>query len=73
MSAAGVTPRQSYAFMVWRKSGGRPPRFRHETLISAVTEAERLAAERPGGTFVVLQELCRVQAPAAASKPEPGQ
>ncbi|PZR78054.1 MAG: hypothetical protein DI537_42530, partial [Stutzerimonas stutzeri] len=55
-----VTPRETYAFLVWRKSGGRAPRFRHQTLEAATTEAKRLANERPGGTYLVLQEIVRV-------------
>ena len=43
-------------FLVWR-DGGYPPRFRHETKAKAVAEAERLAREKPGETFYVLQAL----------------
>lgn len=67
--------RQSYAFLVWRKGKSRPPRFRHETLVQAQTEAERLAVATPGASFVVLQEICRFKvstvAPPCHSRNDP--
>jgi hypothetical protein len=65
-----VIPRESYAFMVWRRSGGRVPRFRHQTLHQASGEALRLSKERPGDTFLVLQEICRFRNEAGRSKPD---
>ena len=59
MSIVTITPRESYAYLVWRKSKGRPPRFRHETRAEAEAEAARLALAHPGATFLVLQELVR--------------
>lgn len=40
--------------MVYHVDGG-PPRFRHGTESAAITEAERLARQCPGATFVVLE------------------
>lgn len=65
-----VIARESYAFMVWRRSGGRAPRFRHQTLHQASDEALRLSKERPGDTFLVLQEICRFKNEAARPKPQ---
>jgi len=59
MSAVTITPRESYAYLVWRKAKGRPPRFRHETRAEAEAEAARLASVHQGATFLVLQELAR--------------
>lgn len=43
-------------FMVYR-IGGSAPRVVHETTISAVNEAKRLAKLHAGETFVVLQSV----------------
>lgn len=54
------------AFYVWRRRNGAPdtmipgtrkklPRFRHPSLESATTEAERLSAAHPESRFLVLQ------------------
>ncbi len=36
--------------------GGSHPRIKHDTLESAITESERLAAQHPGDSFEIL--LC---------------
>ncbi|WP_144154488.1 hypothetical protein [Paraburkholderia sp. BCC1885] len=42
-------------WLVWSPTGVRPPKYRHATERSAVTEAERLAREHRGQLFVVLE------------------
>lgn len=44
-------------WFVWNP-GGRNPAFRHRSEESAVDEAERLARNNPGETFVVLESVC---------------
>ncbi len=70
MSDPVIIPRESYAFMVWRKNN-RIPRFRHETLPQAMTEAQHLAAANPGSAFVVMQELARITVPKPSATPQP--
>lgn len=41
-------------WMVWNPARN-PPSFKHESLIAATNEAERLARIHPGQTFVVLE------------------
>lgn len=76
MSTIVPKQRASYAFLVWRKSKGRPPRFRHETREQAEAEAARLANDNPGAAFLVMQELCtymKVTPPAPSREAaEPG-
>lgn len=43
-------------WMVWNHDG-RAPTYRHASLDSAVREAERLAREHAGETFVVLEAV----------------
>jgi hypothetical protein len=44
----------SQFWMVWNP-GGKKPRVRHKTEVSAETEAERLARANPGYQFYVLE------------------
>lgn len=44
-------------WLVWNPTG-KNPSYRHPSEASAITEAERLARENPGNTFVVLQTVC---------------
>lgn len=69
-----ITHRDSFAFMAWRRNPERDPRFRLQTEGEAMAEAERLAKQRPGATYIVMREIARVtfsnsnpaaQAPAA--------
>lgn len=55
-----VTPREDYAFMAWRRNPERDPSFRLQTEAEALEEAKRLAAKRPGSTYIVLREVARV-------------
>lgn len=48
-------------WLVWNQSAGYPPRFCHETRISAEKEAERLARLNPGQEYVVLEAVSKVQ------------
>ncbi len=43
-------------WFVWNPAG-RAPTYRHPSLVSAKTEADRLAALNPGQEFVVLQSV----------------
>ena len=44
-------------WLVWSPTGSAPPRYRHASKQSAVTEAERLARAHPGQLFVVLEPI----------------
>lgn len=55
-----VTHRDSFAFMAWRRNPERDPRFRLQTESEALAEAERLAQQRPGSTYIVMREIARV-------------
>lgn len=44
-------------WLVWNPNGSNPT-FKHRTKESAVNEAERLAREHRGQTFVVLESVC---------------
>jgi hypothetical protein len=44
-------------WLVWSPTGVRPPKYRHASEQSAVTEAERLAQAHPGQLFVVLEAV----------------
>jgi len=46
-------------WIVWSPQGQRPPRYRHDTEESAITEAARLAGERIGAQFFVLEAKSR--------------
>lgn len=51
--------KQKSFWMVWNwNAGGFPPRCKHDTRQSAEIEAERLARECRGNTFVVLEAVC---------------
>ncbi|NML88728.1 hypothetical protein HHL26_06560 [Sphingobium sp. TB-6] len=69
MSGITVTLREAFAFMAWRRNPSRDPRFRHQTAEQAMADAERLAKERPGSTYIVLQEIARVTAADSNSVP----
>lgn len=65
-----VTHRESYAYMTWRRNPERDPRFRLQTEDEAMQQAERLARQRPGSTYIVMREIarfCLKPNPAAAS------
>lgn len=51
------TGRQPAFWIIWNPMGG-PPAHRHYSQESATREAERLAAENPGATFIVLASVC---------------
>ncbi len=55
-----ITHRASYAFMAWRRNPERDPRFRLQTEGEAMEQAERLARQRPGSTYIVMREIARV-------------
>ena len=61
MADVTLTARLSYPFAVVRKGKGYLPRFRHATIDEATSEAERRAADRPGETYLVMQEVLRVR------------
>lgn len=44
-------------WVVWNPDG-RSPMFKHDGLLAAQAEAERLARENPAQTFVVLESVC---------------
>ena len=44
-------------WLVWSPGGERPPRYRHLSLASAQLEADRLAREKSGQKFFVLQPV----------------
>lgn len=44
-------------WFVWNPNG-HAPRYRHPSEASAIKEAERLARENPGRTFIVLESVC---------------
>ncbi|KKW94192.1 hypothetical protein YP76_04710 [Sphingobium chungbukense] len=46
--------------MAWRRNPERDPRFRLQTEGEAMAEAERLAKQRPGSTYIVMREIARV-------------
>lgn len=52
--------RESFSFMAWRRNPERDPRFRLETEEEAIAQAERLARQRPGSTYIVMREIARV-------------
>lgn len=44
-------------WFVWNPDG-RSPQYKHQSEKSAIEEAERLARQNGGQTFVVLQSIC---------------
>ena len=44
-------------WLVWN-ADGKNPTYKHQSEESAVKEAERLARQAPGSTFVVLESVC---------------
>lgn len=60
MSSAIITHRESYAYMAWRRNPQRDPRFRLQSEDEAMDQAERLARQRPGSTYIVMREIARV-------------
>jgi hypothetical protein len=72
---ATITHRESYAYMAWRRNPERDPRYRLQTEGEAMAEAERLAQQRPGSTYIVMREIARVtvsNSKPAATPPEAG-
>lgn len=68
MSGLTISHRQQFAFMAWRRNPERDPRYRMQTEGEAIAQAERLAQQRPGSTYIVMREVARVtfnQMPAA--------
>lgn len=55
-----ITHRDQFAFMAWRRNPERDPRFRLQTEGEAMEEAQRLARQRPGSTYIVMREIARV-------------
>lgn len=55
-----ITHRDQFAFMAWRRNPERDPRFRLQTEGEAMAEAERLAKQRPGATYIVMREIARI-------------
>lgn len=53
-------------FFVWTKKG-KAPRFHHLTLVSAMAEAERLAALNPGAKFIVMQAMSKHSVPTTST------
>ena len=54
-----MKPEEKAFFMVWN-SAGWPPRYRHDTEVSARLEADRLAVAN-GGRYYVLQAIAFVE------------
>ncbi|WP_255631107.1 hypothetical protein [Caballeronia sp. dw_19] len=53
-----MNPQTESAFwLVWSPTGHKSPSFRHPSIQSATTEAERLATAHPGQLFVVLEPV----------------
>lgn len=48
-------------WLVWNPNGSSP-RFRHLTMESAQTEAQRLARQSPSDCFIVLEAIARYEA-----------
>ena len=75
MTGIHLQARLSFPFLVVRKGRSILPRFRHATIEEASTEAERRATQCRGETYLVLQEVLRVQSTSSAQAPraeEPG-
>lgn len=58
LAAAMPTQTESAFWLVWSPAGHKSPSFRHPSVQSATTEAERLATAHPGQLFVVLEPVC---------------
>ena len=78
-AAATDTKSFSGSYLLYRRDGQklrrpratqgsvpRPPRFRHQSFAAAEAEAQRLLADLPGSTFIILQEVARVKVKEAA-------
>jgi len=74
MTGLTLTARLAFPFLVVRKGKSLLPRFRHATMDEAMDEAQRRATERPGETYLVLQEVLRVHSKSAQAPrvDEPG-
>ena len=75
MTGTVLTARLAFPFVVVRKGRSMLPRFRHATTEEATAEAERRVAQDGGETYLVLQEVLRVQSSSSARPPradEPG-
>ena len=51
------TQTESAFWLVWSPTGHKLPSFRHPSIGSATSEAERLATAHPGQIFVVLEPV----------------
>ena len=60
MSGMTIKHRDSFAFMAWRRNPERDPRYRLQTEGEAMAEAQRLAQQRPGATYIVMREIARI-------------
>lgn len=54
-----IAPTETPFWLVWNELG-QSPRYKHETVASAETEASRLAMLHPGITFTVLAPVANV-------------
>lgn len=50
-------------YLVWRKNGGRKPRFKHSNIEDARTEANRLA-QLAGAKMLILAVIAEIEPPA---------
>lgn len=70
MQADPITVTEPATFwFVWTKTG-RVPRYAHDTLEAAETEAERLARQHPGKKFIVLQAVKKFSVAVQAEQAE---
>lgn len=51
-----ITDAQRF-YIVWNPERTTPPRYRHDSLLSAIAEAKRLADANPGQSFIVLASM----------------
>lgn len=75
MTGLTFQARLAFPFLVVRKGKTILPKFRQATIEEATAEAERRARIEQGGTYLVLQEVLRVQSSSSAQAPraeEPG-
>ena len=73
MTSVRTQARLSFPFLVVRKGRTLLPRFRHATIEEASTEAERRASECQGETYLVLEEVLRIQSTNSARPPRAGE